>query len=57
MGNKYYEYANKETIDNDFDWQEEKNKNMENEIKDILERLKEEDVNISDKYNIDFNKK
>ncbi len=30
---------------------------MENEIKDILERLKEEDVNISDKYNIDFNKK
>ncbi len=33
MGNKYYGYANKETIDNDFDWQEEKIKIWKTKLK------------------------
>lgn len=57
-GQRYsvYEYDNKDIISNAFDWQDKKDENMEKEINEIFERLKE-DMKTSEEYNIDFNKK
>ena len=58
-GERYsvYEYENKEIINSDFDWKNKKDEDMEREIKEVLEKLKEQDVKISEEYKIDFNKK
>lgn len=57
-GERYsvYEYGNKEIINNVFDWKSKKDEDMERKVKEVLEKL-EEDVNISEEYKIDFNKK
>lgn len=52
-----YKYENKETISNAFNWNNKKDKNMEEEVKDVLQSLKEDNVKIPEKYKIDFNKK
>lgn len=52
-----YKYDNKETISNVFNWKNKKDKNIEEEIKELLQYLKEDNVKIPEKYKIDFNKK
>lgn len=52
-----YKYDNKETISNTFNWKNKKDKNIEEEIKELLQYLKEDNVKIPEKYKIDFNKK
>jgi len=58
-GQRYsvYKYDNEETISNAFEWKNKKDKNIEEEIKEVLQYLKEENVKIPEKYKIDFNKK
>ena len=58
-GQRYsvYKYDNEETISNAFEWKNKKDKNIEEEIKEVLQYLKEEKVKIPEKYKIDFNKK
>lgn len=58
-GQRYsvYEYSKEEIINKAFPWKNKKDKNIETEIKEVVEQLKEQDVEIPEKYKIDLNKK
>lgn len=52
-----YKYSSGEIVDNAFQWNDKKDKNMEEEIKEVVENLKEEDGEISEEYKINFSKR
>lgn len=58
-GERYsiYEYKNEEIVSKAFDWKDKKDNKLEEEIREVIDRLKEQNKNIPKKYEIDFKKK